>query len=154
MNQYAYQTEKFCEQAIHELTWRVEKVIKTCISSMLRNRTVYASENLCSVKAFVAAGCQQCGVLSSLLSCLVIDDLLHDYRAAGFHTRRSTCDIILIVCGKFEGVVCERMQVAFKLKERLCQREGLNINSKRTPTFNLRCPTIFGSWIPISGEIK
>ncbi|GJQ83221.1 hypothetical protein Trydic_g14577 [Trypoxylus dichotomus] len=78
--------------------------------------------------ARVAAGCPQGGVLSSLLWCLLVDDLLSDLRRAGFYAQGYADDITIMVSGRFEGVVSERMQVALRLVETWCRKEGLNVN--------------------------
>ncbi|GJQ79622.1 hypothetical protein Trydic_g16463 [Trypoxylus dichotomus] len=60
--------------------------------------------NLCNIGATVAAGCPQGGVLSSLLWCLLVDDLLSDLRRAGFYAQGYAGDITIMVSGRFEGV--------------------------------------------------
>ncbi|GJQ68110.1 hypothetical protein Trydic_g16792 [Trypoxylus dichotomus] len=161
-NQYAYQSGKSCEQAIHELARRAEIVFRhkeialvtfldikgtfdrasfmsmerplqkrgvkptltRWITSMLNNRSAHVSRNLCNIGATVAADCPQGGVLSPLLWCLLVDDLLSDLRRAGFYTQGYADDITFMVSGRFEGVVSERMQVALRLVETWCRNEG------------------------------
>ncbi|GJQ83205.1 hypothetical protein Trydic_g15793, partial [Trypoxylus dichotomus] len=144
---------KSCEQAIHELARRaevafrhkeialanfldnvlsmeralqrrgVEPTLTRWITSVLNNRTVHVSMNLCNIGATVAAGCPP------LLWCLLLDDLLSDLRRAGFYAQAYADDITIMVSGRFEGVVSERMQVALRLVETWCRKEGLNVNS-------------------------
>ncbi|GJQ70406.1 hypothetical protein Trydic_g22835 [Trypoxylus dichotomus] len=137
-NQYAYQSGKSCEQAIHELARRaeiafrhkeialatfldiegafdrayflsiertlqrrgVEPTLTRWITSMLNNRTVHVSMNLCNIGATVAAGCPQGGVLSPLLWCLLVDDLLSNLRRAGFYAQGYADDITIMVSGR------------------------------------------------------
>lgn len=54
----------------------------------------------------------------ALLWCLVVDDLLHDVGAPGFHAQGYADDITITIYSKSEGVVSERMQVVLKLVER------------------------------------
>ncbi|GJQ75262.1 hypothetical protein Trydic_g9860 [Trypoxylus dichotomus] len=68
-----------------------------------------------------------------------------------------------MVSRRFEGVVSERMQVALRLVETWCSKEGLNINSSKTTMvpftcrrklLKLRCPSIFSSNVLASTEAK
>ncbi|GJQ67279.1 hypothetical protein Trydic_g8180 [Trypoxylus dichotomus] len=70
------------------------------ITSMLNNRTVHVSMNLCNIGATAVAGCPQGGVLSPLLWCLLVDDLLSDLRRAGFYAQSYTDDITIMVSGR------------------------------------------------------
>ncbi|GJQ84924.1 hypothetical protein Trydic_g530 [Trypoxylus dichotomus] len=90
---------------------------------MLNNRTVHVSMNLCNIRATVAAGCPQGDVLSPLLWCL-----LFDLQQAGFYAQGYADDITTMVSERFEGVLSERMQVAFRLVETCCRKQGLNVN--------------------------
>ncbi|GJQ77492.1 hypothetical protein Trydic_g20883 [Trypoxylus dichotomus] len=82
-------------------------------------------------------GCPQGAVLSPLLWWLLVDDLLSDPRRAGFYAQGYADDITIMLSGRFEGVVSERMQVALRLVETWCRKEGLNVNSsKTTMSFN------------------
>ncbi|GJQ85546.1 hypothetical protein Trydic_g10845 [Trypoxylus dichotomus] len=94
-----------------------EPTLTTWITSMLNNRTAYVSMNLCNIRATVVAVCPQRGVLSPLLWCLLVDDLLSDLRRAGFYAQGYADDITIMVGGGFERVVSERMQVALRLVE-------------------------------------
>ncbi|GJQ79072.1 hypothetical protein Trydic_g5328 [Trypoxylus dichotomus] len=146
-NQYAYQSVKSCEKAIHRLARRAEiafshkeialatfwtsrapftrrpscqwsePTLTSWITSMLNNRTVHVFMNLCNIGATVAAGCSQGGVLSPLLWCLLVDDLLSDLRRAGFYAQGYADNITIMVNGRFEGVISERMQVALTLED-------------------------------------
>ncbi|GJQ72386.1 hypothetical protein Trydic_g3468 [Trypoxylus dichotomus] len=57
-----------------------------------------------------------------------MDNLLCNLREAGFYAQGYADDIAVMVSGKFEGMVCERMQVALRLIETWCRKEGLNVN--------------------------
>ncbi|GJQ70735.1 hypothetical protein Trydic_g668 [Trypoxylus dichotomus] len=83
---------------------------------MLNNRTVHVCMNL-NIRTTVTAGCLQGGVLSPLLWFLVVDDLLSDLREASFCALAYPDDIIIMISGKFEDVVSERMKVALRLVE-------------------------------------
>ncbi|GJQ75428.1 hypothetical protein Trydic_g23596 [Trypoxylus dichotomus] len=99
---------------------------------MLKNRTVDVSMNLCKIRATVGAGCPQGGVLSALLWCLLVNDLLFDLGEAGLYTLDYADDITIVVSGRFEGVVHERMKITLRLVETWCRKEELNINSSKT----------------------
>ncbi|GJQ67271.1 hypothetical protein Trydic_g8174 [Trypoxylus dichotomus] len=87
----------------------VEPTFTRWITSMLNNRTVHISMNLCNIRVTVAASCPQGGVLSPLLWCLVVADLLSDLRWAGFYARGYADDITITASGRLECVVSERM---------------------------------------------
>ncbi|GJQ83786.1 hypothetical protein Trydic_g5647 [Trypoxylus dichotomus] len=74
--------------------------------------------------AMVVVGCPQSGVLSPLLWCLLVDDLLFDLREAGFYSQGYVDDVTMMVSGMFNGVVSERMQAALRLVQIWCRREG------------------------------
>ncbi|GJQ70299.1 hypothetical protein Trydic_g22737 [Trypoxylus dichotomus] len=97
-NQYAYQTGKSWEQAIHELARRAEiafrhKEIALGFLNLETGRPSCQWSELCkdlessqrSQGMTVVADCPQGGVLSPLLWCLLVDDLLSDLRRAGFY---------------------------------------------------------------------
>ncbi|GJQ72418.1 hypothetical protein Trydic_g3497 [Trypoxylus dichotomus] len=81
----------------------VEPTLTRWITSMLNNRTIHISMNLCNIRAMVAAGCPQGGVLSPLLWCLLVDDLLSDLRRAGFYAQSCADDITIMVSGSLQG---------------------------------------------------
>ncbi|GJQ78507.1 hypothetical protein Trydic_g11622 [Trypoxylus dichotomus] len=78
----------------------VEPTLTRWITSMLNNRTVHVSMNLCNIGATVAAGCPQSGVLPPLLWCLLVDDLLSDLRRVGFYAQGFADDITIMVSGR------------------------------------------------------
>lgn len=89
-------------------------------------------------------------------------ELLYQLRVAGFHAEGYTEDITIIVYGKFEGIVSEKVQVRLKFVQRWCQKEGLPVNSRKTTmvTFisrkklvKLWYPAIFDSKMLLSVEM-
>ncbi|GJQ71812.1 hypothetical protein Trydic_g11497 [Trypoxylus dichotomus] len=69
--------------------------------TMLNNRTVHVSMNLCDIRVTEATGCP-----------------------GGFYAQGCADDIAIMVSGRFEGVVFERMQVALRLVETWCRKES------------------------------
>ncbi|GJQ85857.1 hypothetical protein Trydic_g15317 [Trypoxylus dichotomus] len=131
-NQYAYQSGKSCEQAIHELARRAETAFRhkeialatfPDIEGAFDRASFLSMERALQrrgveptlTRATVATGCTQGGVLS-------------DPRRTGFYAQGYADDITIMVSGRFEGVVSERMQVALRLVETWCRKEGLNVN--------------------------
>ncbi|GJQ65068.1 hypothetical protein Trydic_g7218 [Trypoxylus dichotomus] len=101
------------------------------IAAMLNNtRTVHVSTNLYKIGAPVAADCSQDDVLSPLLWCLLVIYLLSDLRKTGFYAHVG--ETTIMVSGRFEEVVSERMQVALRLVETWYRKEGLGVNSSKT----------------------
>lgn len=95
-----------------------KRAVDPVISSMSRNKAVYVSRYLCTVKAVVVVGCPQGRILLPLLWYLLVDDLLHKHRPVDIHIQGYSDDIAIIVCGKVNDVVSERIQVALQLVER------------------------------------
>ncbi|GJQ68737.1 hypothetical protein Trydic_g17269 [Trypoxylus dichotomus] len=78
----------------------VKPTLTRWITSMLNNRTVHVSMNLCNIGATVAAGWPQGGALSPLFWCLLVNDLLSDLRRAGFYAQGYADDITIMVSGR------------------------------------------------------
>ncbi|GJQ80620.1 hypothetical protein Trydic_g9206 [Trypoxylus dichotomus] len=73
-------------------------------------------------------GCPQGGVLSPLLWCLLVGDVLSDLREAGYYAQDYADDIAIIITRKFEGVVSEGIQVVLMFIETWFRKEDLNVN--------------------------
>lgn len=52
-----------------------------------------------------------------------------------FHAEGYADNITNMVCGKFRGVVYDKMQIALRLLETWSKREELNVNSVKTTDF-------------------
>lgn len=140
----------------------VHPAICRWIENMLTHRYIYASLNEVTVTVRSMRGCPQGGVLSPLLWCLVVDDLLTDLNAAGYKTVGYADDIAIIVSGKFAGTVSDTMQAALKRTERWCNGQGLSVNPGKTAlvTFTnrrklgLNAIKFYGTNLKVEGQVK
>ena len=88
----------------------VHSTVRRWVTTMLKHRQVYTTLNDHTVGAIATRGCPQGGVLSPLLWCLVVDDLLCGLTKAGYTTVGYADDIVTLIRGKFWGTVSEMMQ--------------------------------------------
>ena len=80
----------------------------------------------------MSRGCPQGGVLSKLLWCLVVDDLIARLSMGGVYYQGYTDNICLLAMGKFPNTVSELMQGALQTVEEWCSRVGLSVNPDKT----------------------
>jgi ribonuclease HI len=129
---------------------------------MLSSRiiTTGTGSNLVTVSA--VRGCPQGGVLSPLLWTIVVDDLLHKLSDGGFEVVGYADDLVIMVRGKVETVICDRMEAALRLVSSWCKAEGLNVNPSkavivpftRKYKVSLRDISLNGSTIPFQDSFK
>jgi hypothetical protein len=84
------------------------------------------------VRVAVSRACPQGGVLSPLLWCLVVDDLIARLSMGGVYSQDYADDIYLLAVGKFPNTVSELMQRALHTVEKWCGRVGLSLNPDKT----------------------
>jgi hypothetical protein len=82
-----------------------------------------------------ARGCPQGGVLSQLLWCLVVDDLIARLNKGGVYCQGYADDICLLAGRKFPNTVSELMQGALHTAEKWCDEVGLSVNADKTDLF-------------------
>ena len=133
------------------------------IDCMLRSRIV-RSELLNEIlEAYVTQGCPQGGVLSPILWCMVMNGLLLKLKEKSFSTLGYADDLVILVQGKFNTTVRERMQTALDIVKNWTEREGLKISplksaivpfTKRRKIEDLGPLFLHGKEIPMLGEIK
>ena len=116
--------------AMEEL--QIEQGIIGWIRRMLSNRLVTAELGGTSYTIKTTRGCPQGGVLSPLLWCIVVDRLLKNLQSLGYEVIGFADDVVIIVRGKFDKIIWDRMQSAFNYTLSWCDREGLNINPSKT----------------------
>jgi len=80
----------------------------------------------------VSRGCPQGGVLSPLLWCLVVDELLARLNGGGVYTQGYADDICLLAVGKFPNTVSGPTQWALHTVEMWCNEFGLSVNPDKT----------------------
>jgi hypothetical protein len=77
-------------------------------------------------------GCPQGGVLSPLLWCLVVNDLLEDLQREGFHIYGYANDIAIVAGGHFLTTLRDLIEYALKIINRWCKNKGLVVNLQKT----------------------
>jgi hypothetical protein len=80
------------------------------------------------VRVAVARGCLQGGVLSLLLRCLVVDDLIARLNTGRVYCQGYADDICLLAGGKFPNTVSELMQGAIHTVGKWCDEVGLSVS--------------------------
>ena len=110
----------------------IETPICVWIKAMLQGRQIQASLYEETVFAVAGGGCPQGGVLSPLLWCLVLDDLLSKLQRKGFRVQAYADDLVISVQGKVPGVISELMTSALKVVEKWCESTGLSVNPDKT----------------------
>ena len=142
---------------------KVEPTLRAWIKNMLQQRAVHITVGDKTVRGTVSKGCPQGGVLSPLLWNLVVDSLLRRLNDKGFRTIGYADDITVLISGKFEGVLCNIMQTALRIIETWCTENALSANPAKTELVlftrkrklgNLRLPTLFGTSLHLTGEVK
>ena len=111
----------------------------------------------------VSRGCPQGGVLSPLLWCLVVDDLLARLCGGGLYAQGYADDICLLAVGKFPNTVSGLIQWALSIVEVWCAELGLSVNPDKTGlvAFTRRRkldgffePRLFGKTLQCSMSVK
>jgi len=80
----------------------------------------------------VSRGCPQGGVLSPLLWCLVVSELLARLNEGGVYSQGYVNDICLLAVGKFPNTVSGLIQWALYTVETSCDELGLEVNPDKT----------------------
>jgi hypothetical protein len=111
----------------------------------------------------VSRGCPQGGVLSPLLWCLVVDDLLARLSGGGVYAQGYEDDICLLATGKFPNTVSGLIQWALGTVEEWCGELGLSVDPDKTgPVAFTRKrklpgffqPRLFGKVLQCSTSVK
>ena len=132
------------------------------IRTMLANREITSELSGSSVTVKATKGCPQGGVLSPLLWSLVVDDLLNSLEEKGFEVVGFADDVVIIVRGKYDSVVSDRIQIALNLALSWCNREKLGINPSKTVLipftnrrkYQVKLPRLGDVQINLSDQVK
>ena len=138
------------------------ETITSWIEAMLTNREILIRLGGSSLTAKTTRGCPQGGVLSPLLWSLVVDDLLKNLTAKGFEVIGFADDVVILVRGKYDHIISNRMQQALNYILEWCKREGLNINPSKTTIipftrrrkFNISSLRLGNTVLQISTKVK
>lgn len=132
------------------------------ITAALRNRCIVSRLGESTIKVSTSKGCPQGGVLSPLLWSLVVDDLLNSLVAMGFEVIGYADDIVIVVRGKHDETLSNRMQIALNYTLAWCKGEGLNVNPSKTTlviftrkrNVNIKAPSLDGVQLTFSSRVK
>jgi hypothetical protein len=110
----------------------VDHTIVRWVKATLEGRQAMAMLGSLSRKVAVSRGCPQGGVLSPLLWCLVVDELLARLSGGGVYAQGYTGDMCLLAIGKFPNMVSGLIQWALGTVEEWCGELGLLVNPDKT----------------------
>jgi hypothetical protein len=102
------------------------------IRATLEGRKATATLGGFSRSVEVSKGCPQGGVLSPLLWCLVVDELLARLNQRGVYAQGYVDDICLLAIGKFPNSVSGLIQWELDTVEEWCSMHGLTVNPDKT----------------------
>jgi hypothetical protein len=140
-----------------------ESTICRWICSMLESRNIVTTISGETLRASMARGCLQGGVLSPLLWSLVVNELIWELSDDGYYTVGYVDDIAILINGKFPQTVSEVLQTALCTVHQWCKRTYLSINPNKTVTIpftkkrnirGLKGPILFNNTIQLSSEVK
>ena len=103
------------------------------------------------------------GVLSPLLWNMVLDSLLNRLNSDNFSIVAYADNLVILQTGRFENILCERMQVALRSIEKWCEDHSLSVNPKKTEMVlftrkrklpDLKAPELFKTKRNFSTEVK
>jgi hypothetical protein len=94
---------------------------------------------------------------------MVLDILLNRLNTYNFYTIAYADDLVVLQTGRFENVLCERMQVALKSIEQWCEDHSLSVNPRKTEMVlftrkrklpELKPPELLKTKLNFSTEVK
>jgi len=110
----------------------VNRTIVRWVKATLEGRRATAMLGNLSRSVAVSRGCLQGGVLSPLLWCLVVDELLMRLSGGGVYAQGYADDICLLAVGKFPNTVSGLIQWALGTVEAWCVELRLSVNPDKT----------------------
>jgi len=112
--------------------YRIGYTIVRWIRATQKGRLAAAALNVSTMRDAVSRGCPQGCVLSPLVWCLVVDDLIARLSGGGIYTQGYTDDICLHMVRKFPNTICGLMQTVLRTIETWCDKVGLSANPDKT----------------------
>jgi len=110
----------------------VDHTIVRWVKGTLEGRRAMAALSSLSRSVAVSRGCPQGGVLSTLLWCLVVDELLTRLSGEGVYAQGYADDICLLAVGKFLNAVSGLIQWGLGTVEAWCSEHGLSVYPDKT----------------------
>jgi ribonuclease HI len=141
----------------------VETSLCDWILGMLRGRRVRATCGQSTQEANVTRGVGQGAVLSPLLWCFYVDELLVRLETAHLYAQAYSDDIVVFVRGQFIDTVRDRIQQALNIVQRWCAEVHLGVNPKKTELVvftrrrkldGYRPPRLCGVQLELTSEVK
>jgi hypothetical protein len=133
------------------------------IRATLKGRLATATLGGFSRSVGVSRSCPHGGVLSPLLWCLVLDELIARLNMDGVYTQGYADDICLLAVGKFPNTVSELIQWALHTVETWCDELVLSVNpddtelvafTRRRKLPGFYKPRLFGTTLHRSTSVK
>jgi hypothetical protein len=137
--------------------------IITWIANLLHTRIVTTSKGNTSITAKATRGCPQGGVLSPLLWCLVVDELLTKLNNLHIYMQAYSDDGTIIITGKNLQQICSKTQGGINIAVKWCKENDLQIHPNKTnmvlftkirKTTGWTSPTIENVPIPLQPSFK
>jgi len=110
----------------------VDHTILRWIRATLEGRLITAALEGVSRSVAVSRGCPQGGVLSPLLWCLVVDELLVRLNEGSVYAQGYADDFCILAVGKFPNTVSGLIQWSLHIVELWCAGLGLSVNPDKT----------------------
>ena len=101
------------------------------IRNMLSTHQLTVTRGEGTVTASVGRGCPQVGVISPLLWCLVVDELLDRLSRADIYAQGYAGDLAVVVRARDANTVSSLAQKALNLVSRWCREVGLNATRRK-----------------------
>jgi hypothetical protein len=108
-----------------------EPTICRWICSMLKSRNIVTTLSGETLRASMAKGCPQGGVLLPLLWSLVVDELLWELNDNDYYIVGYADDIATVINTKLPQTVSEVLQIALRIVQQWCDRTNLSVNPNK-----------------------
>jgi hypothetical protein len=111
---------------------QANQLITTWITNLLKTRIVLTTKGNTTIKVKATRGCPQGGVLSPLLWCLVVDELLTKLNKKHIDTQAYSDDGTIIVTGKHLPSLCTKTQMGINMAVEWSTKNDLTIHPNKT----------------------
>ena len=113
-------------------TRNTEPLIGKWIVNLLKTRIVTTSKGNTSTTVKATRGCPQGGVISPLLWCLVVDELLSKLNGRNIDTQAYSDDGAIIITGKNLQQICKKAQEGINMAVEWSKKNDLTIHPNKT----------------------
>lgn len=109
----------------------VDVVVARWINEMLKRRTITMERGESILRTHVGRGLPQGGIISPIIWCCIIDELLDKLQDSGFYVQAYADDVVISVTGTDETVLRDLLQRALILVAQWCVDKGLAVNPEK-----------------------